>query len=386
MIMLLPSPLVLIAVTSGLLFSCGQKTEEGKVRYSETEITNAPKFTLEHVLDITFSEEVVLNQITDLLVTSDGDLLVYDASSSMAYLFDTEGNYLSSGIGEGQGPGEVRFPSSFLQLNNNDEFVVYCYGLSRFSVYKIEDRKIIHVFDTHTLDLQSPIGILPKTVLASGSIMFFEFGFNNPSAGIQEIANQIDSEGEVIRESYISFPASEMFSAESRQSPIHISSPHGRINRGVVHGDMMVIINQIDLGFQRYNVETGELLTQVIVDMPDLPVSRDENREIINFLSGGREIDQSQMSDLLDQMPVVQGNVSHVRYDPSGYVWLLLLPDEAENSPFEWLVFTEEGELKGQMTQHERDRVLRVHNSTFYVLTEDESGQTIIRLLSAELS
>lgn len=383
--MLLPLRFLPFAAGVLLLFTCGQSSEDQAVIHYEKGIPDGPEITYEQVLDITPSDHVMFNRISDLLVTSEGDLLIFDAGSSIAYLLDADGNYLSSGIGEGQGPGEVRFPSSFLHINNNDEFVVYCYGLRRFSVYKIKDQKINHIFDTHTLDMLNPIVFLPITVLANGSIMFFEFGFNNPTGEIQEVAKQINREGEIVRDSYISIPAREMFSAGSRQSPILMSSPHGRINRGVVHGDMMVIINQVDLGFQRYSVETGELLTEVIKDVPDLPVTRDENREIINFLSGSSEIDQSQMSDLLDQMPVVRGNVSHVRYDPAGYVWLLLLPDEEENSPFEWVVFTEEGEFTGRITLSDRAIILRVHNGFLYILTEDDNGLPLVRVLKTDL-
>ncbi|MCH8556634.1 MAG: hypothetical protein LAT84_02375 [Balneolia bacterium] len=383
--MLLPIRIIPFAVGALLLFSCGSGSDDqtDSSAQSGDEIPDGPEITYQHVLNITGGDNVTFNRISDLWVTSEGDILIFDAGASKAHLFDADGNYLSSGIGEGQLPGEVRDPVNFLGMNDNNEFVIYSHGLMRYSVYSIENRKIIPVTDFHTM--QPPLTHLPYTVLADGPIMFFDFGLDNKTGELNEFASLMDREGEIVREGYISFPATEISMVSSTPTPFVLTSPHGRMNKVALHGNTMVRNNQKDLGFQRYSLETGELLNEVSINTPDLPVSREENRDLLDLFKGDREIESSLMEDLLDQMPEVRGNVSHIRYDPAGYVWLLLLPHDEEDPKLEWLVFTEEGDFAGRMTQFERANILRVHNGNLYQLTHDENELPMVRVLRTDL-
>ena len=382
--MLLPIRFMPVAIGALLLFSCGSGSDDQTDSSAQAGngIPDGPEISYEHLLDITDSEDVMFNRISDLRVTSEGDILIMDAGSAQAHLFDADGNYLNSGIGEGAGPGEARFPAGHLGMNENDEFVMHSQGLRRMSVYRIENREITPLTDISTSRFPAGYSLQPD-----GSILLFERASTNPDGESTERISLMDREGDIVRDAYITFPASEALRVTNPDglTMLTFTTPNNSSSKVVFHGDTMVMINQAELGFRRYSLKTGELLTEVSIDTPDLPVTREENREFLESIMGALELSSSQVTDLLGQMPEVRGKLMDVRYDPAGYVWIKLLPHDEEDPKLEWLVFTEEGEFTGRMIQGEQGNILRVENGIIYLRMDDEDELPMVRVLRTDL-
>lgn len=110
-----------LILISTLIFSCSKSdtnSDKQEIDYATLKVLN---FTTE--LEIGESEDFLPGNLTSLVVTSNGDIIVADRGNVSIEQFDANGNYRGRVAKEGQGPGEV---SGFFNLKSlgNDTLLV----------------------------------------------------------------------------------------------------------------------------------------------------------------------------------------------------------------------------------------------------------------------
>ncbi|MCH8568862.1 MAG: 6-bladed beta-propeller [Balneolales bacterium] len=337
-----------------------------------------PEITTKHLLDITDSDEVMFSQVSNIRITSSGDILILDAGASKAHLFSADGSYLGSGIGEGEGPGEGRFLSGIMDLSQNDELLVFSQGLRRFSIYSIQNGAIQPVKDVTVSRFPSSFSLLPD-----GNIVMLERASSGVDTSDKERVSQINRDGEIIRDAYITFPESETISVTNPDGMMMFTfmTPHSRATQFAFHENTMIKIIQTELGFTQYDLQTGDIISEVRFSTPEKTVSENEKREFLNNMMGGIDMSSSQLNDILSQIPDVRGKVSAVRYDqPSRYVWLQLTPPSQDELNTVWIALTPDGSFKGKLCMEENSRILYIYNGKIYALISPEDEMPFVRV------
>ena len=105
-----------------LLTSCStEKNQKNQLDYSMI-----PLIELQKKFSITESEEYIPGQITNVMVTEDGHILVLQRREKSIHQFDSLGNHRTRVAGPGRGPGELsrnanpHFTGKFLIMSNNN--------------------------------------------------------------------------------------------------------------------------------------------------------------------------------------------------------------------------------------------------------------------------
>jgi len=133
-----------------MFVSCQREKMEWKGTIEEENgviVVNNPKepmygeevFSLEEELSVgepEGKEEYVFYRIL-MDVDENGNMYILDAAASNIRVFDQEGNYKQTIGRKGQGPGEMLSPRS-IQLNPQNEIMIYDFGNRRFSFYSLD--------------------------------------------------------------------------------------------------------------------------------------------------------------------------------------------------------------------------------------------------------
>lgn len=102
--------ILLLFLISGIISACSSSNDAERIDYSNLE-TLQTKVTLE----ITESEEFLPGNLKDIIVDSDGNILVSDWGDISISQFDSEGNFVSKITEGGNGPGEI---SKYFAIRN----------------------------------------------------------------------------------------------------------------------------------------------------------------------------------------------------------------------------------------------------------------------------
>lgn len=374
--------IALCSLLALLLASCGSESESSNDE-NYTDIHALPEISAELLLTIADSDELMFNFISDVAPTNDGHLLVLDSRSSKAYLFSGDGSLLGTGIGEGRGPGESQFTASRLSINQDDEFIIHSQVLRRFSIYDLEDSRIRPIVEISTDRFPSEFALLPD-----GTILLYERKETRPDGRDYERFSIMSRDGEILRDEFLTLPPAETVVVRHPNGSImmSISTQHHPANMIAVHDDLLLVANQTVAGFDMYQISTGELEREVRFNLPDMPVSEEEKRELLTGYTAVMDISTSQYNEMLAGIPDTRGKVSGLKYDPAGYVWLRITPEPGEPEDTQrWIVLNESGELTGRWEPANGARLLRVQDGRLYTVASDENDLQEIEIMQTSL-
>ena len=118
--MSLKKNLLLIFTSLMVIAGCGGG---GNSETGENQFTSLPEYTLEQVLELSGSDEILLGRPINTVLDSNGNHLVMDLASYKVHVFDSEGTYQTSFGSQGEGPGEFQQPARML-LSEQDTLYI----------------------------------------------------------------------------------------------------------------------------------------------------------------------------------------------------------------------------------------------------------------------
>lgn len=335
---------------------------------NEYDSLDVPVINLEPVFEIQDNDDLMLGSISDVQIMNDGTIVVLDQRSKKLHLFNENGEFIRTGLNEGQGPGEVQFPSFQLSKAQDNKLMLFDFSQRRFSIFEVDATQISSVSDIATT-------IFPNRyhLMDNGEIVVFRTSNFQIEDGVDHIM-LLNSSGEVADSSLFDFDKSEFLVIQQNgNNMMSISTTHHPKNLVTFEGNKMIHAHSGTLGFTIYDLNTREVLSEAALKRPDIVYAQDERRKFIDDLVGRSGLDGVSTSQLMSQFPEIRNKVDGIIYDPAGYVWLRSVEEEDAY----WLIFSENGDL---LAKHNDESVTRVIDGLVFSSTTDEDGAPILRV------
>ena len=361
--------------------SCSPSGENAYDSLSASEIQLTGLFTIS---DGDLPDGMLFGTINQLLVAQTGEILIVDTQLKSIHIFDPDGNYLNSEIGEGEGPGEVRQIGT-VSISGDNNLLLYDWSQRRMSQYILENEETVglrHIRDMHPEFYPQNFHITP-----AGDIYCLIYPSPVDDEDETVKLQKINEEGVAVGNPAFEFDRNEVVELrnESGQLMATTSSPHHKKVIPYVYGDKLILGNSLTVGFELFDLNSGERIDSVAFARPDLPLSNDEKRDFIEMMTERMGLDGAQVQTLIRQMPDRKGKVRMMNYDPMNQlVWLNLVSEEEDTVP-EWIAVSEIGELAGQISSELAGPVLQISDGRIYILAESDTGEQVVEVLEYEI-
>jgi len=331
-----------------------------------------PEVRIEFLFEITGSSEVTFSQISDLKVSSNGTIIVADASANRIHLFDSDGNYLSTALQEGRGPGEVQNMLGRITLSDDDRLLIYDQSLRRLSIFDLENDQLQPSQDLSLEQNASYFHLLNDKIY-----LYSSTSAASTDGDGQDRLLELDTDGTVLRSSIATFQRSDELMITTESMSMGMSTEHHEKNHVGFNNNMMVQNRSNQIGFTIYDLVSGEIILQTHLNRPRKELQASEKEEFVNNILESGFVPNSQRSKLLADMPEFEPVVQILKYDSDGTVWLKI--NDEENTG--WLLFSgESGETIGRLFYDLDGNLISVHNRYLFLSAEDEEGYPKLRI------
>lgn len=365
----------LLPLTLVILFffpSCSSDTE------SYDSFENLPEVTTEFLFEISESSGAAISSISDVKIGSNGTIIVADASASRMHLFDGEGNYLSTVLRDGRGPGEVQNLLGRLALSDDNRLMIYDQSLRRLSIFDLAENGLQHRRDLTLEQTASFFHLIDdKIYLYSSTSAATTDGDEN------DRLLEIDITGEILRNSIATFQRSDELMITTESMSMGMSTQHHEKNHVGFSGNIMAYNRSNRIGFTLYDLESGEPILETHLNRPRKELPASEKEEFVDEILDTGFVQRSQRSQLLADMPQYVPIVQTLKYDAAGTIWLKITDSENRG----WLLFSDEtGQPVGRLFEDMDGDVISVHDRHIYLSTDDEEGYPKLRVYRYEIS
>jgi len=359
-------PVICITLSTIVFYSCSEPQKP----YDSIE---ADEISLTKQTELDGGDELVIGNINQAEIIENGNILLLDTQQKKIHLFDSLGNFVRSELSEGEGPGEIRQAG---RMNYSNGLVqIYDWSQRKLSQYRLEsDTQNGNLQLTFSRDIRpeiypSEFHILPKE---TNYVLFY------PEPIVDEGQIRIQSmsqDGELVGDPVLMLPDDEIIEVRNEQGQLMVtfSSPHSRQILPVFHGNRLFLGRSEQVGFEVYDLSTGEQVDSVAYTRPDVELTSVEKREFMDGMLERMGMEGIDSSSLISQMPDLKGKTRSMFYDPDGIIWLNLISEESSQTP-EWILLDEDGSLLGQVTEEFDGPVMAVHHGKLYIREETEEG------------
>ena len=344
----------------------------------------AEEISLTKQTELDGGDDLVIGNINQVKITENGDILLLDTQQKKIHLFGSSGNFVRSELSEGDGPGEIRQAG---RMNYSNGLVqIYDWSQRKLSQFILEsDTQNGNLQLTFSKDLRPEIYPSEFHISPEGTnyVLYLpELMDDEDLIKIQAMSQ----DGELVGDPVLMFPNNESIEIKNEQGQrmVTFSSPHSRQILPVFHGNRLFLGRSEQVGFEVYNLKTGEQIDSVAYKRPDVELSSVEKREFLDGMLERMGMEGIDSSSLISQMPDLKGKIRSMFYDPEGVIWLKLIRDESSQTP-EWLLLGEDGSLRGQVSEELAGLVMAVHSGKVYIREETEEGAQYLSVYEYKL-
>mgnify|MGYP001820391055 FL=1 len=256
---------------------------------------------------------------------SDGTIVVADGGSQQLRFFMPDGRWQASFGGPGGGPGEFTGLSS-LGRTPDDQVWAYDFSLRRLTWTDASGRLLRLVpLDPEPPSL-SPLGPLSDGTFAMKQLWGSKTGKDEPEIGLLREPTayvRFDSLGTLV-DTLGTFPGRELFITLEKGRGVMSSPLFGRTSAGVVQGHTLIIGDQEEFRFGRYDPD-GTMLTEVRLGRPAALIGPNDVSEHIEFLVESSPPDkQAWLEQSLTSMPTPETRPAYGSFlvDRDDFLWV----------------------------------------------------------------
>ena len=359
-------PVICITLSTIFFYSCSEPQEP----YDSIE---ADEISLTKQTELDGGDELVIGNINQAEIIENGNILLLDTQQKKIHLFDSLGNFVRSELSEGEGPGEIRQAG---RMNYSNGLVqIYDWSQRKLSQYRLEsDTQNGNLQLTFSRDIRPEI--YPSEFHISPEETNYVLFYPEPIVDEGQIRIQsMSQDGELVGDPVLMLPDDETIEVRNEQGQLMVtfSSPHSRQILPVFHGNRLFLGRSEQVGFEVYDLSTGEQVDSVAYTRPDVELTSVEKREFMDGMLERMGMEGIDSSSLISQMPDLKGKTRSMFYDPDGIIWLNLISEESSQTP-EWILLDEDGSLLGQVTEEFDGPVMAVHHGKLYIREETEEG------------
>ncbi len=314
------------------LFACAETSPPPGVSISDSAgvtIVSVPTERIESLAAWSLSETPVLDIQTDgergpvlfrvsaVVPLSGGRIAVGNTGPLEVLLFNTQGGFLQSVGGEGQGPDEFGSIQSIVGLPG-DSIGVYDFDRRRFSVFS-PSGEVVRGFDTR--DLNPPGGSSAVLPLPNGELLLFGEGGFGSEVGVHRIPAEsfrLSAVGDVLG-SMGSFPSGESYVSEA--------------------GGMGGVL----FGAGTYSTTLGDKLVVGLSDAPEFRIYERSGAliRIVRWVSQGRSVTPEDVARLIEVAAATVPETQREMVRQS----FMSFPHSDRTPVYEDLITSDEGDL-----------------------------------------
>lgn len=344
------------------------------------DIIDAPLTEAELLFEIEDSEEILFGWISDVLMTSDGDILVADVTRKKLHHFKEDGEFVGSYLSEGRGPGEVQRMAGNISITNDNNVLLYDSALRRVSLYEVTDDNLNVIRDINLEPFPTHFHLTSEEKL----ILYVTPSFRPEDDPYDRIV-VANLNGEILNDSLIKFEPNEQLVIynEAGQPLMTTSSPHHSRNLISTSNDKLIYNRSNEIGFKIFDLITGEKIAETFLNRPNQSLSSEERRTFVDDLVERVGAGEDQKQNLVSEMPNTKGKVRMLKYDDfRGHIWLNII----DHDNTDWLIFTEGGELVATFNENFDGHIVRIQNGNIFVSTENDDGAPMLKVLQHNLN
>lgn len=349
-----------------LVFGCSSETPQ-------YDSINVPHIDLKLVLELKDDDDFYFGFISDVVVASDGSILVIDASRQRIHIFNSNGKFIKSALRNGRGPGEVQRIYWYVGFTGQDELLVYDLPQQRISIFE---------FIGDDLRVRDDVYL----ALSPNYFHLTEDGIMAVHSTEQENDRivLVNLDGTIEHESFIEFEKNEQMVINNWEGVLLLrhSTPHHGRNIFRFYEDKLIYNRSTEMGFTIYDLNSGDIIQHVSLKRPDYPLTIEQRREYVDDLIERAKLEQVRASNLELEIPATKGKVKNLHYDSIGTIWLNIIDDDGP----EWLIFSIEGDLIGSFNENLDGEILRIHNRKIFVKTEGKNGSPILKIFEYNIN
>ncbi len=361
---------------AGLIAACG--TDEYDNDYDSIE---APEVELNHVFDITDSEETMMSGIGEVLVTSDGSIMLIDNQQANIHVYDDTGDYQHSFIESGSGPGEVEMLGSSI-LSKDDDLFVFDFSNQRFSQFdRMSDEWEFN--QSFSPGDNFPTWFYP---IEDDHWVFFQnvnpFSDEDQDSVDVTLTNmETGDEEEVL----ISFGVDDMIAIDNDEgAPMMSLSPEYHNRNLFDFGENYLVHSKTgELSFSFYEFPDFEKTNSFTLNRPVFSLSENTKDEYVERFEDSQAPVDNLPQEIRAQMADEKAVVRYFQYDPAGYIWAQVHGPDGEHP---WLVLDQNGEVHyNTVLDYDTFEIRTIRDGRIFVVSEDESGLPKVRVYEYEV-
>lgn len=340
-------------------------------------INHLPEINTELLFEISGNNDAAFSRISDVKVSSNGTIIVADASANRIHLFNSEGGYLSTALRDGRGPGEVQNLLGRIALSDDDRLTIYDQSLRRLSIFDLADNRLQPRRD---LSLEQTAGFFH--LLDDSIYLYSTTSAASTDGDGKDRLLELDTAGEIIRSSIATFQRSDELVVSTESMSMGMSTQYHEKNHIGFNGNRMAHNRSNRIGFTLYDLESGEKNLETYLHRPRKELPASEKEEFADGILESSFFENVQRSKLISDMPQYEPIVQTLKYDSAGIIWLKI--NEAEN--LGWLLFSDEsGEPVGRLFNEIDGDLVYSHGGRLYVSAEDDEGFPKLRVYRYEM-
>lgn len=341
-----------------------------------------PQLSIEPETLITETGDLLLSSIGQVLVDSDGYIIISDAQQRFLHALDPSGQFLHTLGGRGSGPGEYEFPGP-MAIDEEDRIHLLDWGARNIIVYaKNGDEWIFdYDFSLNTSNTGMFTQFFPEANREYMTINRFNpFTDDNGNT----VLRRINASGEIVADSLHLSQNNEMFTVTggSGQPMMSLSVPEvhlqGRFTSDYDGNYYYGWTESLEVQ-RKVSGEEG-FAPFINYDLSNRPFTAADGDSVISRYSNNLE--REHIRDLRTEFPDYKPAFRNMLVDDNGYVWIHVFTEKSEG---EWLLFDDQGEPVFRTSFPTGERVVSLRHNRVYAVTESEEGLPAIQVYSYSL-
>ncbi|MDX1592419.1 MAG: 6-bladed beta-propeller [Balneolaceae bacterium] len=357
-----------------ILSSCSSGTEDG-----DFSVDSLPILEMQQTVQFSESDEMLLSNISQLKVDSEGNIIIVDGRQRIIHAVDPSGNYIQQIGANGSGPGEYQFPG-IVEIGPDDSIHLMDWASRTVISYSKENGQ--WAFESDFIAEADQTGFFSTMFPLGSGEYFISAGTMSANSEDQSLVfKKIGTDSNVLQDSIQVVPGNERFKIRSgdtammslSQNEMHRQSVYAHDYNGSIYygwSDSLAVF-KLPSGSESFDLHAD-------IDLENAPFTSASGDSILSRFESLLEGNSSARNDLISSFPDTKPIFSRMLADESGHLWIQLQLPEGNAT---WLILDPQGEPVYRAIFDEGMNLRAVRNGLAYVVIESELGVPAVRIM-----
>ena len=346
---------------------------------SEINMQDLPELQIEHSVEISESEELLLGSITNLLVDSDGDIIIVDGSQRYIYALSSNGDFIQQVGGRGSGPGEYEFPGP-VALSDDNKLHLFDFSSRTMITYAKENGQ----WEYHS-DFAANFneyGFFSRFFPIANDEYFVVTNAMQVDNEDGTVVRKIDNNGNVVQDSVYTYPQNERFTVLQNGMPrmsMTIPNIHRQGRFNVDYEGNQYFGWTDSLTIFRKNKGESKFNPVLNLNVSNLPFTDAARDTLLSRYEAILSDNNQARRDLISSFPDTKPIYADYKIDDQGRIWVQMFNREEDT---EWVLFSDDGDPLYKLSLPDGNNLRTVRHGSIYTVENTEEGLPVINIYS----